>query len=51
MSARAIVRFMNGVPGYTIAQFLEQFPMVPRDLVVRLLEQMRVDLERHAVAA
>lgn len=35
--------------GYTIDEFLEQFPTVRRDLVVRLLKTMRADAERVAV--
>jgi uncharacterized protein (DUF433 family) len=37
--------------GYTIDRFLESFPTVRREQVVRLLEQMRGDIERAAVPA
>ena len=37
--------------GYTIEQFLEQFPTVAREQVVALLELMRQDVERVAVPA
>lgn len=37
--------------GYTIDQFLQQFPTVGREQVVRLLEIMRKDVERVAVPA
>jgi uncharacterized protein (DUF433 family) len=37
--------------GYTIEQFLGQFPTVRREQVVRLLELMRQDVERVAVPA
>jgi len=36
--------------GYTIEGFLEQFPTVRREQVMRLLEQMRQDVSRVAVA-
>jgi uncharacterized protein (DUF433 family) len=36
--------------GYTIEGFLEQFPTVRREQVVRLLEQLRKDADRVAVA-
>jgi len=36
--------------GYTIEGFLEQFPTVKRDQVIGLLEQLRKDAERVAVA-
>lgn len=35
--------------GYTIQGFLEQFPTVHREQVVRLLETLRADAERVAV--
>ena len=35
--------------GYTIDEFLDQFPTVRRDQVVRLLETLRADAERVAV--
>jgi len=37
--------------GYTIDGFLEQFPTVQREQVVRLLGTLRVDAERFAVSA
>jgi len=37
--------------GYTIEQFLAQFPTVRREQVVRLLEMMRQDVERIAMPA
>lgn len=37
--------------GYTIEGFLEQFPTVRRDQVIRLLELLRRDVERVAVPA
>ena len=37
--------------GYTIGQFLEQFPTVRREQVVRLLEILREDAARVAVQA
>lgn len=37
--------------GYTIEQFLEQFPTVRREQVLRLLDLMRQDVERVAVSA
>jgi uncharacterized protein (DUF433 family) len=37
--------------GYTIDGFLEQFPTVTREQVVQLLEALRRDAERHAVAS
>lgn len=37
--------------GYTIGGFLEQFPSVRREQVVRLLETLRADAERVAVPA
>jgi uncharacterized protein (DUF433 family) len=37
--------------GYTIDGFLEQFPTVQRDQVIRLLEQFRQDASRVAVPA
>jgi uncharacterized protein (DUF433 family) len=37
--------------GYSIEQFLAQFPTVAREQVVRLLEIMRQDVERVAVPA
>lgn len=37
--------------GYTIEGFLEQFPTVRREQVVRLLEMMREDIARVAVPA
>ena len=37
--------------GYTIAGFLEQFPTVRRDQVIRLLDQLREDAKRVAVPA
>jgi uncharacterized protein (DUF433 family) len=37
--------------GYTIEGFLEQFPTVRREQVVRLLETLRKDAERVAVPA
>jgi uncharacterized protein (DUF433 family) len=37
--------------GYTIEGFLEQFPTVRREQVVRLLEMLRKDVERVAVPA
>lgn len=37
--------------GYTIEQFLEQFPTVRRDQVIGLLKQMRDDVERVVVPA
>ena len=36
--------------GYAIEGFLEQFPTVKRDQVIGLLEQLRKDAERVAVA-
>jgi uncharacterized protein (DUF433 family) len=36
--------------GYTIDGFIEQFPTVRREQVVRLLEQLRKDADRAAVA-
>jgi uncharacterized protein (DUF433 family) len=36
--------------GYTIDAFLEQFPTVRRDQVVRLLEALRSDAERLATS-
>jgi uncharacterized protein (DUF433 family) len=36
--------------GYSIDGFLEQFPTVERDQVLRLIEQMREAAERSAVA-
>ena len=36
--------------GYTIGQFLEQFPTVQREQVVRLLDVLRDDALRVAVA-
>ena len=37
--------------GYTIEGFLEQFPTVPREQVLRLLDLMRRDVGRVAVPA
>ena len=37
--------------GYTIDGFLEQFPSVKREQVVRLLSMMREDIARAAVPA
>jgi uncharacterized protein (DUF433 family) len=37
--------------GYTIDGFLEQFPTVSREQVVRLLEALRGDVQRVAVPA
>lgn len=37
--------------GYSIEQFLEQFPTVRRDQVVQLLELLRRDVERVVVPA
>ena len=37
--------------GYTIDEFLEQFPTVRREQVVRLLEVLREDAARVAVQA
>jgi uncharacterized protein (DUF433 family) len=37
--------------GYTIEEFVEQFPTVHREQVVRLLEMLRRDAERVAVPA
>ena len=37
--------------GYTIDRFLEQFPTVRREQVMRLLKQMRQDVARVAVSA
>ena len=37
--------------GYTIEGFLEQFPTVRREQVVRLLDMLRADAERVAVPA
>lgn len=37
--------------GYTIDGFLEQFPTVRREQVVRLLDRLREDAERSAVPA
>lgn len=37
--------------GYTLEQFLEQFPTVRREQVVRLLAILREDAERAAVLA
>jgi uncharacterized protein (DUF433 family) len=37
--------------GYSIDQFLEQFPTVSRDQVVRLLGILQRDIERAAVLA
>jgi uncharacterized protein (DUF433 family) len=37
--------------GYTIDEFLEQFPTVGREQVVRLLEVLREDAARVAVRA
>jgi uncharacterized protein (DUF433 family) len=37
--------------GYTIEQFLEQFPTIRREQVFRLLDMMRQDIERVAVPA
>jgi uncharacterized protein (DUF433 family) len=37
--------------GYTIDGFLEQFPTVKREQVVRLLELMRDDVQRVAIRA
>jgi uncharacterized protein (DUF433 family) len=36
--------------GYTIEEFLGQFPSVRRELVVALLEQLRESAERSAAA-
>lgn len=36
--------------GYTIGQFLEQFPTVSREQVVGLLEQMNRQVEKAAAA-
>lgn len=36
---------------YSIEQFLEQFPTVRREQVIRLLDMMRQDVERVAVSA
>jgi uncharacterized protein (DUF433 family) len=35
--------------GYTVEEFLEQFPSVKREQVTRLLELVRQDVERIAV--
>jgi uncharacterized protein (DUF433 family) len=37
--------------GYTIEQFLEQFPTIHREQVFRMLDLMRQDIERVAVPA
>ena len=37
--------------GYSIAQFLEQFPTVRREQVLRLMEMLRNDAEHLAVPA
>jgi len=37
--------------GYTIDGFLEQFPTVQQEQVVRVLETLREDVERVAVSA
>jgi uncharacterized protein (DUF433 family) len=37
--------------GYTIEQFLEQFPTICREQVFRLLDMMRQDIERVAALA
>jgi uncharacterized protein (DUF433 family) len=37
--------------GYTIDGFLEQFPTVRRDQVLRLLQDLREDVDRIAVPA
>ncbi len=37
--------------GYTIEEFLEQFPTVRREHVVRLLAMLREDVARVAVAS
>jgi uncharacterized protein (DUF433 family) len=37
--------------GYTIEQFLDQFPTIRREQVFRLLDIMRQDIERIAVPA
>jgi uncharacterized protein (DUF433 family) len=37
--------------GYTIERFLEQFPTVRREQVIRLLEVLREDAARVAVSA
>ena len=37
--------------GYTIQGFLDQFPTIGRDQVIRLLETLRADVERVAVPA
>jgi uncharacterized protein (DUF433 family) len=37
--------------GCTIEQFLEQFPTIRREQVLRLLDMMRRDIERVAVPA
>ncbi len=36
--------------GYTVDGFLEQFPTVSREQVIQLLEQLRQQAERSAVA-
>jgi len=35
--------------GYTVAEFLEQFPTVRREQVVRLLAELREDANRAAI--
>lgn len=37
--------------GYTIEEFLDQFPTVRRDQVARLLSMLREDVERVAVTS
>ena len=37
--------------GYTVDGFLEQYPTVRKELVIRLLEQLREDAARVAVPA
>lgn len=47
-----IVTFFDHVAaGYTVEQFLEQFPTVRREQVIRLLESVRDDVGRLAASA
>jgi uncharacterized protein (DUF433 family) len=49
VAVRTLFDHLEG--GYTIEEFLEQFPAVRREQVLRLLEMMRQNAERVAVPA
>lgn len=51
LRARGSTLFDHLQAGYTIQQFLDQFPTVHREQVLRLMELLRHDAEQLAVPA